>query len=860
MIPVRDTAKQDIIIVIAGAVALFLFIWLYSDFHPLSSADNSLGKNVAERQGREILNSDGYRSEHPPVTSFQTNSSLLDSLQVQTDFSQFYQNPLHRSLYPVFFWRTDFLIEREDVGFQFGFPGTGVKSISVLMSEAGELVGLINEDNILPAREYDFSALSHALGFNVQQILQARSDTTDQRRSPFIFTGRPEAEVDSAAILPNETIPIGNLETERLAQYHLEKSNWPLQHFEIESTEIVSVNELDAALVMFWQSDPEINQQITVGVRVLPDGNLLSMEYTFEHDEAAQGVITVMSGLRAMFYLFAFFWIVILLFIRFRLRLVDIKAAILVAVLAGMIFPLLLFLEQLYSHIHSFGVIDFSFLLMMIIPVGFFAAITSIGFFAVTAIADSITRQNWPDKLRTIDLLRVGHFVNIPLGLNLVRGISYGFIVALLWCLALIYLPGASITVDESFSAESTYLPFISEVLGNFAIYFLVAQVVFLIFVGQLKSNLKSPFLLIATSSFIFILLYPFSFDVATVSAEMATAGVAGLALGLIYWRDDFLTTFIALFVFATLISTSPGWLISSSPDIIVFVVFLSVVLIGFVLGSYNILKGKQVRELPDFVPEYIQELAKEDRIKQELQIARKVQSSFLPDKTPNVEGLDIAAICKPAYETGGDYYDFIELDENKMAITVGDVSGKGIEAAFYMTFIKGVLHALFHESGSTIDVLSKTNKLFRQNANRGTFISLIFGIFDKKSSTFCFSRAGHNPLIYYNNKKKKLFEYQPNGIAIGMADEEIFRKHITEQKIELSDGDVLILFTDGVVEAISKTNKVYGDRRLHNLIKKNYKVSSKELIKKFEIDLKKFGEKSEQHDDMTMVVIKKKG
>jgi len=860
LISVRDTAKHDIIIVIAGAVAVFLFIWLYSDFHPLSSADNSLGNNAAERQAQELLGSYGFRSDYSPVTRFQAQSTLLDSIQVETNFNEFYQNPLNRSLYPVFFWRTEFLIEREDVGFQLGIPGTGANTISVLMSESGELIGMINDNDILPSKEINFSAFSHALGFDIQPAMQARTDTSAQHRTPFIFTGRHEAEIDSAAIQARETVFLGIAKTEKLAKYHFERSNWPVQHFEIKSTEIVSVDEQDAALVVFTQTNPQLNQNVSVGVRVLPDGNLLSMEYSFDQGETVDGVITVMSGLRAMFYLFTFFWIIILLFMRFRMRLIDTKAAILVAVLAGLVFPFILLLQQLHSHIHSFGTIDLSFILMAMIPVGFIAAITSIGFFTVTAIADSITRQNWPDKLRTVDLLRVGHFVNIPVGLNLVRGISYGLIVALLWCLSLIYLPNSAITVSESFNGDSTYLPFISEVLGNFAIYFLVAQVVFLIFVGQIISNVKSPFLLIAAPAVIFILLYPFSFEVGTVSTELITAGVAGIALGWIYWREDFLTAFIALFIFATLISTSPGWLISSSPDISSFIVFLSVALIGYIFGGYNILKGKPVRELPDFVPEYIQELAREDRIKQELQIARKVQNSFLPDKTPEVEGLEVAAICKAAYETGGDYYDFIELNDKKLAITVGDVSGKGIEAAFYMTFTKGVLHALFHESGSTIDVLSKTNKLFRQNANRGTFISLIFGIFDKERSTFCFSRAGHNPLLYYSKKQKKLFEYQPNGIAIGMADEEIFRKHISEQKIQLSEGDILILFTDGVVESISKTNKVYGDSRLHNLIKRNFDASPEELIKKFEQDLERFGEKTEQHDDMTMVIIKKKG
>lgn len=103
------------------------------------------------------------------------------------------------------------------------------------------------------------------------------------------------------------------------------------------------------------------------------------------------------------------------------------------------------------------------------------------------------------------------------------------------------------------------------------------------------------------------------------------------------------------------------------------------------------------------------------------------------------------------------------------------------------------------------------------------------------------------------------MYEFQPEGIAIGMANEEIFRKNISEKTIELQKDDILILFTDGVVESISKTNKLYGDQRLQNLIKKNYLLSAEELLRKLEDDLEKFGEKSAQHDDLTMIVIKKK-
>ncbi|MDX1641094.1 MAG: PP2C family protein-serine/threonine phosphatase, partial [Balneolaceae bacterium] len=614
------------------------------------------------------------------------------------------------------------------------------------------------------------------------------------------------------------------------------------------------------AIVRFEKTVPDIRQSVQVDVKIMPSGGLVSMEYNHPNSaESENWFSTVKIAVRAIVLLIAAFWIIVLLFIRFRLRLIDIKAATLLAVLAGLIFPFVVVLQQLHQHVYSFGSLNLEFILIQLILIGFTAAIATLGFFAVTAIADSITRQHWIEKLRTIDVLRVGYFNNVPVGLTLVRGISYGFLLSLVWCLILLLIPGSFISIPSNFEADTSFLPYLSELLGNLIFYLLIAQVIFLVFVGLLRSSFKSVIAAVLVPALLFIIVNPFPSDVGGFPTEMATAGAVGLLLGIIYYREDFLTTFITLFVFASLLSTANGWLIENSPDASIFYSFLFLIIVGFIAGGYNIYSGSSVRDLPRFVPDYIKELAQEDRIRQELKIARNVQQSFLPSSTPQVEGYDIAAICKPAYETGGDYYDFISLKDNRLAITIGDVSGKGIQAAFYMTFTKGVLHALCSDFNSTIDILSKTNSMFRKNANRGTFISLIFGILDTNQNQFRFSRAGHNPVLYFNHDKNKLHEFQPDGIAIGMGNDEVFLNNISEEMIELNKDDILILFTDGVVESISKTNKLYGDQRLQNLVKNNYGLSAKELLKKVEEDLQKFGEESTQHDDLTMIVIKKK-
>jgi len=392
----------------------------------------------------------------------------------------------------------------------------------------------------------------------------------------------------------------------------------------------------------------------------------------------------------------------------------------------------------------------------------------------------------------------------------------------------------------------------------TFFIFLGLTQIVFLIGISKVSSYTKNPLIIGVLTAIIFMLI-----DAETISSgpeltSLVLSALAGFASGLIFVKEDFLTTFLSLFLFGIHLLSASGWVMSASPDASIFYATSALLVAFLAIGITGIFKGKPINELPKYVPDYITDMARDERIKQELQIARKVQESFLPGKTPEIPGLDIAAICIPAYETGGDYYDFINIRNGHIAVTIGDVSGKGIEAAFYMTFIKGILHALCAEQESTIDVLANTNRLFRQNAQPGTFISMIFGILNPADSTFKFSRAGHNPLLFYNSETEKIEEYVPEGIGVGMTGDELFRKHISESTIKMKSGDMIVLFTDGIVEATSHQETFYGDERLHKMIKINKNLSAKKIIKKLMDDLKNFGQSSSQHDDMTILIIKK--
>ena len=860
MIPGSDTAKQDLTLVIVGVIALLLFFWFYADYHPLTKADNSYGKESIEDSSIQWLQRNGFEFQDKQYTKFDLSSTLLDSLQSRSSFKDFYSNPLNRSMNPVFYWRSDILINKIEPETTPGsFSAITAERITVRLSESGNLIGFYNPRELIPERIVLPKALQY--GFNIEEMPDFFNTETGSQGENFrfSFTGDDTSVLDMNRIRRGEIQPVSRLVAERMADYHLTLSGWPEMHFELENLEIIPVSDHSVARATFQSVFSNNWIPVELVIDYMPGGNLVSMTYNYEFASASgNNWSSIRSGLRSFLIVIFFFWILILLFIRFRLRLVDLKASILVAVIGGFIVPTYFISQQLHNQIHTFEDLSITFFLGILAGSGFMAAASSIGFFAVAAISDSITRQNWPVKLRTIDSLRSGYLFNIPLGLSIIRGICWGFILSFTICLILILMPGSYLSVNPVFNAENIYLSFIFSTLIGFIFIFLIAQVVFLILIGKLGSTSKKSILVVVATALIFAIADPLSLNVGGLGVKVVTSIATGLILGWIYWKEDFLAAFISLFVFWGLLGSASGWLMGYSPDSLEFILLIAIILAGFAYGGTSIISSRSAQNIPDFVPDYIQELASENRIKQELQIARKVQQSFLPLKTPNVPGLDVFAICKPAFETGGDYYDFIELDDKKLAITIGDVSGKGIQAAFYMTFTKGVLYALCNDYTSSVEVLCRTNKMFRKNAAKGTFISLIFGIFDEEKSVFRFSRAGHNPLLYFNNKEKKLHIYQPEGIAIGMADMAKFSSRISEQSVKMETGDILIFYTDGMVEAVNKENQLFGEDRLYALIRKYHNLPSQQMVEKIEENLAEFVNGTDQYDDMTIIIVKK--
>lgn len=852
-----DSAKKDLALIISGVLAAVLFFWLYSEYHPLGEADPGLGAEAASQISQEMLQSFGFQSVGVPRTKLSVNSSLLDSLQLQTDFKAFYKSDSNRRRYPVFYWLSEFKIDLSKPEF-FVTETAETESIAIQLNEKGELLSLINSEKRLPANFFRSDVLSESLDIDHPSILPETVDSSIFERIHFAFSD--PADDLNGSLEHGESTGLGNGVARKMAEFYINNSAWETVGLQFKHVEKMPLDIADAAKVTFSVHEAGNPQNMDLILVMLPTGTLISMEYNVQSaDPGGVSYDSIKSGIRGAVLLLLVFWVLILFIIRFKMRLVDTKAAILVAVLAGFTFPFIILTELIYENYSTFGSFNFSFVSTVLVVTGVTAAFTSLIYFLITSIADSITRQNWVEKLQAIDLIRIGHFFNKPVGLSFIRGITYSFILAGVWALLFSILPERYISVDSSFYSDNRYLPNVAMVLTNLAVFFLTAQLIFLVFLGKVRSVVRSPYLLILITGFVFALMNPLGIDLGPVTAEFVLLGVMGLFLGGIYLRDDFFTVFITLFFLVSHLNGASGWLIDQSPDASLFYTNMILVFAGLAFGGYSLNKGKSEKELPNFVPEYIDELAQSERIKQELQIARKVQQSFLPIGTPDFEDLDIAAVCKPAHETGGDYYDFITLEDGRLAVVIGDVSGKGIQAAFYMTFIKGVIHAVCENFKSTVEVLIRANKLFKKNARKGTFISLIFGVVDARKDTFTFSRAGHNPLLFFDSREKKLQTFTPHGIGLGITDDKTFSKNISELSIQFNQNDILILFTDGVVEATNPLHDFYGDNRLKKLIETYHQADAENLLNKIVTDLHTFGDGAGQHDDMTIIVIKKK-
>jgi sigma-B regulation protein RsbU (phosphoserine phosphatase) len=276
---------------------------------------------------------------------------------------------------------------------------------------------------------------------------------------------------------------------------------------------------------------------------------------------------------------------------------------------------------------------------------------------------------------------------------------------------------------------------------------------------------------------------------------------------------------------------------------------------LGELAGSFNQMTGS--------IENLLQTAAEKKRLEEELRIARQIQMSLLPRGQLDMPGLGVTALCVPAREVGGDYYDFFPLGAGRLGVLIADVAGKGTSAALYMAELKGLVLSLSQIYQSPKQLLIEANKILAENLDSRSFITMTYAVIDLVNGVMTYARAGHTPLIYLPGPSAPSRGAQvlvPSGMVLGLRIDGAaakFAELLDEEQIPLHTGDIMVFYTDGITEAMNRDSDLFGDTRLSRIVEEHGHLDSGELRERILREIEAFVGDADQHDDMTMILIK---
>lgn len=807
------TKKSIIITVILGMLSAAIFFSLYLDYAPQASVDLKYSRQEVIALAKKYLAELGY------------NTSRLTS----------------------------------DANFRFDSGGAFYLDHSIGLKQANRI---FRSDSLL-LHSWDIYFYDKKLA--PSRMTDQFNVTVSPTGKVFGFRHRLTDSTTSASV--------SQMEARLLAEKFLQEQGHKINRLELQKS---SVNELSARndYTFHWTSkDSMFNMlpQIWVDIHGNKIGryqfNLQEPEAFRQNFSSSQTTVTyiVVASSIATFVLLIF--IITVFLKKYHDGEVGVKTGIYIfAVLFGII---LLELSLRFTTIgygtgigdvNRFNVRVLVFILTAFIVQAFLAAMV----FAGWSVGESSARRGWSDKLKAIDGFIFKKPFTFEFANSIFRGYSFGFII-----LAIITSLVAVIDLRSNigmfflgFSGiPESFFPSLSVILLALRISLLNEIVFRFFFIAWLREKTKKTWHGIIISSFLWMLIAfnlwdsPFGFT----NFTFLFPAYFGLSIifGLIVVKYDLLTSIVTNFIILLFGYAAPI-LISSSPIYQTQEWFLYFFLaIPLIAAAIAIFKKQNFSFSVELTPTHIKRISERERMAKELEIARNVQMSLLPKQTPLAEGYDIAGICIPALEVGGDYYDFFSLGNNCLGIAIGDVSGKGVPAAIYMTLTKGILQSHASESLSPKDVLNKLNRQMYQNIERNSFVSLFYAVLDMKKNKICFSRAGHNPAILVQQSTNKSTTIQPNGLAVGLESGTQFNSFLEEHELPLQSGDIMVFYTDGFTEASNENGDEFGEEKLEKIISENKNTSANGLIQTVVRSVKGFVGNHPQHDDMTMVVVR---
>ncbi len=252
-----------------------------------------------------------------------------------------------------------------------------------------------------------------------------------------------------------------------------------------------------------------------------------------------------------------------------------------------------------------------------------------------------------------------------------------------------------------------------------------------------------------------------------------------------------------------------------------------------------------------------MQEALQNERYKEELAIARRVQRSLLPEQLEHNKSFDLAVYSESTDEVGGDYYDSYKVNEHQFVLIIGDVAGHGTSAAFAMSQLKGVFHSLVPLGFPAREFVVRVNDALSKCLGKAIFITLTYVIIDTDEEQVKLVRAGHCPALYFRKKEKDFLAFESRGMGIGILRDSGFAQHLEENRIKYEAGDLLVLYTDGLTECKDNGREEFGMERLREVVKINADKDVTEIRNAIIDELTTFAGKGGVNDDLTVLIVK---
>lgn len=251
-------------------------------------------------------------------------------------------------------------------------------------------------------------------------------------------------------------------------------------------------------------------------------------------------------------------------------------------------------------------------------------------------------------------------------------------------------------------------------------------------------------------------------------------------------------------------------------------------------------------------------EAGEKRQIDSDLETAREIQSILLPSTSPEIAGYEISGLNIPARHVSGDYYDYVRVDEHRWGIVIADVSGKGIPAALITGMCRSLLRGAAPGSASPAATLQHVNRQLYPDIKEDMFVSMLYVVIDIRTSDITVARAGHDPPLLYRAASREVIPLRTPGMAVGIDSGTVFDRVVTEETVTLAPGDGLLLYTDGATEALDRHDTEFGPARLTHAVQANAPKGAAATVKNIAEELREFAGDVPQHDDITLISIRK--